>query len=476
MASTRLSRFQWYDGRIITGEDMNDFTEAAFNRDENTRKLIGNKFSALTPKLDWVTTGPPSNPTLRLTNINSFENLLPIYGSGPFDFDPTLSNRGSEIGSNDVSGAGLFKSVIIGLSYTERRYDNIQDINNVPGTFRSDDGIFVNIISGTEESNSDPADPTIPTDVIPVGKIIRSFNDDATMIAGNKFIQIIQTDVNLHTTIIDHLTELTSTPVINTAIAFKTSGNREDKFLPTLKIDEDGSNNTVLILDDLIFIINGKLRKLSDIYTSGTDNSDTFFFQSQPLASLGAGSKRYLRAQLDSYNTLNVYLLTGTEPGLGLSYTLLSNSAPNSSGSSGGEISSNAFDVLLGVVTESVGPVYTVTSFDTNPFYYKEELVTGDYSAGQNSIPAVESITNTRPCSHELQARIELDLNDVETSSHPTNRVIDYYNSQVIAVKHDLVDIRRVGKYLDNSSGLATPATNSYFKPRCRVIFTPRFV
>lgn len=485
MASTRFARPVWYDGRTITAADMRDATEAQYNRNEHSRKSVGSRFLRQAPRVTWVTAGPPTNPTMRLENIDGFHNLLPIYGDGPFDFDPTISNQlqldgvTGEIGSNDVSGAGQFKSVIIGVSYTERLYDPNNDVTGTEVNFRADDGVCVKVVSGVEESSADPADPTLPADIIPIAKIIRSFNDDAAMIAGTTIIQLIQTDLTLDSTLVAQ--EVFSRSLLNGGMATvvnRSAGSHADRFLPRLKIDVDGDNDTIMVRDDLEFHIQGQIRRISDVYVGGTDDGEAFFFQSPALVSAGVGTRFYLRARLDTYNALQLYVLQGTEPGTGLNYTENPNAGPDPTGSSGGEVSTNAFDVLLGVVTESTGPTFTLTTaFDNNPDFTEVISVAGNFAGGQDTVPAPEVESLSRACAHALRARAVRDLSADEGASHPTNRVIGNSGVEVLAVKHQTVDIQRVGRYWELvSTDIQNPSSDVFFQSACRVFVSTQFV
>lgn len=82
MASERLARLIWYDGRIVSGEDMVSQTLAEYHRDFHSRKSIASQYLRESPDVSWVTGG--AAPSLRFENIDGFspdtngENILPI--------------------------------------------------------------------------------------------------------------------------------------------------------------------------------------------------------------------------------------------------------------------------------------------------------------------------------------------------------------------------------------------------------------
>lgn len=488
MASSRLTRIQWYDGRTVSGADMVDVQTAEYHRDVHSRKTVGATYLRQMFSLIWTIVGPGETPEprMRLDSVDGFVNHLPIYSAtdGPFDFDPTISNQlqadgmSGEIGSNDVTGAGQFKSVIIGLSYTERRYDTAQDINGANVDFRADDGICIKVISGVEESNSDPADPTLPADIIPIGKIIRSHNDDSDMIAGTKELQLIQSEYHVDSTLVSHITDHDRQAVPVAYCVNRAQTDQSDRYLPRLRMATGGIPGSFVIQDNLEFVIQGSIRRLTDIFTPLTDGSDTVYARIGPIFPGPQGTRTYLRARLDSYGTLQIYLLQGTEPGTGISYTENANAGPTPGGSSGGEISSNKFDVLLGVFIQGASPTaFTVGVYDSNPYYHQELSVSGNYATAQNTVPSAEQVAITRQSAHALEARWVPSVASNLNASHPTDREVFDSQTEVLAVKHGTVDIQRVGRYYDSSgSSVAIPSTNSYFQPAGKLIVSPKFV
>lgn len=487
MASSRLARLDWYSGRTVTPADLDDQVVANTHNDVHSRKSLGDTYLRKSPTTAWVVV-VSGDPQMRLSNIDGFVDHLPVYSDAlTFDFDPTQSNElhdggGGALGDNDVSGAGQFRSVIIGVSYTEAEYDDAIDADSTPVKFRRDDGICIRVIGGIESSSPDPADPPIKSTTIPIAKIIRSFNDEAALQAGTVAIQPI------HTHLLWRDKDVPQTVLQNRALAAKlgmalfinpefepdgtTKIANSDRFKPFLRIDADGSNDTVLLRDDAwIIFADGKIRRVSDVYTSGTDGGVAYAWQSATLPNVGAGTRYYVRAQLDAYDVLQLYALQGAEPSAGSAYTEDADTKPDPTGGSGGEVSTMADDVLMGRITESAGPSYAVVDYDNNPNFVQEGTVSGDYSSGQDTLGSItQTIALTRFCAHALQVILR-PTTDYLGASHPTNRHPLGATVELDHTRHEEIRTRAVGSYATvNASALEVAGTNLYFQPEFQYV------
>ncbi len=488
MASNRLARLAYYNGRVIGATDMNDLVVAQRLADIHSRKAIGEKYLRKAPQVSWVTAGPPSVPTMRVENIDGSILHLPVYDDGtPFDFDPTISNElhadgiTGIIGSNDVSGPGFFRTIIIGISYTEVKYDDEVDINEIPVKFRRDDGVCIKIIAGIEEADPDPADPLIADDIIPIAKIIREDSDDAAMIAGTVAIQLIQTwlhwrddDVSqtlLQSSLLGMQGDVAMVIVDDAALS------PYERFLVPFEMNAAGDQ--ILITTDCFFIFQGVIRKISDLNVAGTDTGVPFLWRS-PVLSVPGTDRLYLRAQLDAYGTLFIYTLIGEEPSDGVAYDDNAEDPPDPTGGAGGEVSTMSDDVLMGVV-DHVTASWVETQYDNNPNYYEEALSVGDYSAGQDTASAIETlITLTLPCAHALRVVLHEDDETITvTGGWASNRTPVHSTIYELHVRHEAILIKAIGRYATINGGtgaMEVSSTDIYYEPSFHYHVLPRFV
>ena len=488
MASNRLARLAYYNGRNISATDMDDLVVAQRLADIHSRKATGEKYLRKAPHVSWVTAGPPSVPTMRVENIDGSILHLPVYDDGtPFDFDPTISNElhadgvTGIIGSNDVSGPGFFRTIIIGVSYTEVEYDDEVDINEIPVKFRRDDGVCIKIIAGIEEADPDPADPPIADNIIPIAKIIREDSDDAAMIAGTVIIQLIQTWLHWRDDDVSQTLLQSSLLAMQGDVALVVVDDDElaphARFLVPFEMNDAGDQ--ILITEDCWFIFQGVIRKISDLNVAGIDTGVDFFWRS-PVLSVPGTDRLYLRAQLDAYGTLVIYTLIGEEPADGDPYDDNAGEPPDRTAGAGGEVSTMSDDVLMGVV-DHVTASWVETQYDNNPNWYEGELNVGDYSAGQDTASSITTrITLDQPSAHALRVVLHEDDETItNTGGWAANRTPVHSTIFEMHVRHEEILIKAIGRYatIDGvTSAMEVSSTDIYYEPSFHYIVLPKFV